>query len=65
MLIEWGTKKADEQGLISVLQASKAGEGLYRRHGFEVVRIREMDLRPFGVDHTELRKGMIRQPKKA
>lgn len=64
MLIEWGTKQADEQGLISVLQASKAGEALYRRHGFELVRVREMDLRPYGVDATELRKGMIRQPKR-
>lgn len=62
LVLEWGTRQADKKGLISVLQASPAGEGLYLKHGFEVKRIEQLDLRPFGVDATEARKGMIRQP---
>ena len=62
LVLEWGIRKADEKGLVSVLQASPAGESLYLKHGFEVKRIEQLDLRPFGVDATEARKGMIRQP---
>ena len=32
--------------------------------GFEVVRTRELDLGPFGVEAIETRRWMIRQPKK-
>jgi hypothetical protein len=63
MLVKWGCDKADERGLISVLQASQAGLNLYLKHGFEIKRIREFDLRPYGVDETEIRRGMVRQPK--
>lgn len=43
--------------------ASEAGHSLYLRHGFEVVKEIEMDLRPYGVEATELRRWMVREPK--
>lgn len=61
MLIKWGCDKADERDLISVLQASQAGLNLYLKHGFEIKKIRELDLRPYGVDETEIGRGMVRQ----
>lgn len=63
-LIEWGTKRADERGLKCVLMASPSGLGVYLKHGFKIVREVEMDLRPYGVDATETRRWMLREPKK-
>lgn len=63
MLLKWGCDKADERGLISVLHASQAGFGLYLKHGFEVRKVREFDLQPYGVDEIEIRRGMVRRPK--
>jgi hypothetical protein len=60
MLMEWGCKRADELGLVAILTASEAGLPLYLRHGFEVKKTIEMDLRPWGVDETELRRGVCR-----
>jgi len=47
MLIGWGTKVADEQQIPSYLEATPAGAGLYRKHGFEQVAKLDIDLRPF------------------
>lgn len=33
-LVEWGVKKADEQGLDAVVESSPFGRGLYEKHGF-------------------------------
>lgn len=63
MLLKWGCAKADEYKMISTLHASPAGIELYLRHGFEVVEEYEMDLRPWGVDDTTVRTGMVRKPK--
>jgi len=62
MLVQWGLDKADEGGLMSVLTSTQAGLNLYLRHGFEVVWKSDLDLRPFGVNETETRVYMIRQP---
>jgi hypothetical protein len=42
--------------------ASEAGLGAYLKHGFKVVREVEMDLRLYGIEATELRRWMIREP---
>lgn len=62
LLVEWGTQRSDEHGLKCVLMASEAGLGVYLKHGFKVVREVEMDLRPYGVEATELRRWMVREP---
>ncbi|KAK5694027.1 hypothetical protein LTR97_009645 [Elasticomyces elasticus] len=63
MLVKWGCDKADERGLTCILGASEAGLKLYKNFGFEIVKLTTMDLRPFGVDATELRRGMVRPAK--
>lgn len=63
MLIKYGCDVADEKGVLCALGASEAGYSLYMRHGFEIVEQNEMDLRPFGVDATELSRRMIRPAK--
>ena len=37
LFMEWGTRKADELGLNSYIEASEMGKMLYLKHGFEVV----------------------------
>lgn len=64
MLVKWGCDKADEHGIISWLGASPAGLQTYLKQGFEVVEEYELDLRPWGVDATTIKRNLIRQPKK-
>ncbi|KAF2771630.1 hypothetical protein EJ03DRAFT_325276 [Teratosphaeria nubilosa] len=54
MLVGWGCQKADERGLMCILTASEAGLPVYKKHGFVVVKEVPLDLRPFGIDETEL-----------
>lgn len=63
MLVKWGCDKADDHSIICAVQASKAGTAVYTKHGFKIVKEREVDLRPYGVDETELRRSMIRESK--
>lgn len=63
MLVQWGCDRADELGLQSCLTASQAGLGVYLKHEFVVVKETLLDLKPFGVDEVEVRRGMIRPPK--
>ena len=63
MLVKWGCDKADDHGMIWAVQASEAGTAVYAKHGFKTVKESEIDLRPYGVDQSELRRSMIREPK--
>lgn len=60
-LIEWGTKKSDELGLPTFLEASTQGHGLYKKHGFKDVEILKVDFTPFGGQLHE-QPLMIREP---
>ncbi|KAI7540712.1 hypothetical protein KC331_g9009 [Hortaea werneckii] len=62
MLVQWGCEKADERGMVAALMATKAGVGVYLRHGFQVLNETMLDLRPYSVDASDLRIGMLRQP---
>lgn len=63
MLVKWGCKKADEHNILSILHASPAGLSLYLKNGFELAEQYDLDLRPWGVDETTIRRGMIRKPR--
>ena len=60
MLVKYGCDVADERGIPCALTSTEAGYSTYVRHGFEVKVTYEMDLRPYGVEATELRRGMVR-----
>ncbi|KAI6870689.1 hypothetical protein KC343_g7171 [Hortaea werneckii] len=62
MLVQWGCDKADERGMIAALMATEAGIGVYLRHGFQVMKQTMLDLRPYGVDASDPRVGMLRRP---
>ncbi|OAA74502.1 Acyl-CoA N-acyltransferase [Akanthomyces lecanii RCEF 1005] len=48
MMMDWGTKEADDKGLVSYVQASPEGRGLYAKYGFQLVDIFAVDLSPWG-----------------
>ncbi|KAK6005379.1 hypothetical protein QM012_008158 [Aureobasidium pullulans] len=60
VLLEKGTQKADEAGLDMYLQASLMGAQLYKKFGFEVMSVEEIDLSQYGVDKVETRTYMKR-----
>ncbi|KAI7162844.1 hypothetical protein KC349_g1792 [Hortaea werneckii] len=62
MLVRWGCEKADERDMVAALMATKAGVGVYLRHNFQVLNETVLDLRPYGIDASDLRIGMLRQP---
>ncbi len=48
MLLEWGTREADQAGLFCYLEASPAGYPLYQRYGFLDINEMVVDFSPFG-----------------
>jgi hypothetical protein len=60
MLLEKGMQKADEAGLDMYLQASLMGAPLYKKFGFEVMAVQEIDLSQWGVDKGDIRTYMKR-----
>lgn len=60
MLLERGTQKADQARLDMYLQASPVGAKLYKKFGFEVVSVEELDLSQYGVDKVDTRTYMKR-----
>lgn len=62
MLVRWGCDKADEMGIMAACTASAAGEAVYKKNGFEVKKLVELDLSPFGYNEVELRRLMVREP---
>jgi hypothetical protein len=60
MLLERGMQKADEAGLEMYLQASLMGAPLYKKFGFEVMAVQEIDLSQWGVDKGDTRTYMKR-----
>lgn len=48
-LLQWGVDKADEDKLVSWLNARPAGQRLYEKVGWEVVRVIPFDIRGFKV----------------
>jgi hypothetical protein len=60
MLLKRGMQKADEAGLDMYLQASLMGTPLYKKFGFEVMAVQEIDLSQWGVDKGDTRTYMKR-----
>lgn len=62
MLVEWGTKKADELGLPAYLESSPTGHHLYQRCGFHDLDILKLDLSLHGGKGFYDEPLMIREP---
>ncbi|KAI9704370.1 MAG: hypothetical protein M1836_007233 [Candelina mexicana] len=61
-LLEWGLERADTLGIPSYLEASKAGYGLYQKHGYEEVDEVVTDMGKWGGEGVYRHICMIRQP---
>jgi GNAT superfamily N-acetyltransferase len=63
-LLDWGLKKADEEGLVTYLNATDVGRRIYEKKGFEVVKAIEWDRVPWGGEGKDCHWCMVRQPQK-
>ncbi len=64
MLLNWGLKKADEEGLITYLDCSDIGLPMYEKAGFKLVKATEWDRVPWGGQGKTWHGHMTRQPKR-
>lgn len=64
MLLDWGIKKADDEGLVTYLDATGIGKPIYEKRGFEVKKAVEWDRVPWGGEGKDCYYGMVRQPRK-
>ena len=61
MLVDWGTRKADELGLPAYLESSAKGHRFYQKYGFKDLEILRVDFSQFGGPLHE-QPLMIREP---
>jgi GNAT superfamily N-acetyltransferase len=64
MLLDWGLRKADEEGLVVYLNATEVGRRVYEKRGFEVVKAVEWDRVPWGGEGKDCHWCMVRQPRR-
>jgi GNAT superfamily N-acetyltransferase len=63
MLLDWGLKKADDEGLVTYLNATDVGRRIYEKKGFKVVKAIEWDRVPWGGEGKDCHWCMVRQPR--
>jgi GNAT superfamily N-acetyltransferase len=62
MLLSWGLEKADEEGLVTYLNATDVGRQMYEKKGFEVRKTIEWDRVPWGGKGKDCHWCMVREP---
>ncbi|KZM22841.1 N-acetyltransferase [Ascochyta rabiei] len=65
LLLDWGTGKADNEGLVTYLDATQVARPVYEKRGFEVRRAVEWDRTKWGGEGKDVHFCMVRQPKSA
>ena len=63
MLLEAGIKRADEEGAKCYLEATKEGNALYKKFGWNGVDEIVIDMVPFGGEGKERYEVLVREPK--
>lgn len=63
MLLDWGVKKADDEGLITYLDSSQVARPIYESRGFEVKKAIEWDRKVWGGEGVDIHYCMVRLPK--
>jgi GNAT superfamily N-acetyltransferase len=64
MLLNWGLRKADEEGLTTYLDATGVARGMYERAGFVVKKSVEWDRTPWGGEGVDVHYCLVREPRK-
>lgn len=65
LLLDWGVKKADNEGLVTYLDATQIAKPIYEKRGFEVKRAIDWDRTKWGGEGVDVHYCMVRQPKSA
>jgi GNAT superfamily N-acetyltransferase len=65
ILLDWGIQKADDEGLMTYLNATDVGRRMYEKRGFEVKKVIEWDRVPWGGEGQDCHWCMVRQPQKS
>jgi GNAT superfamily N-acetyltransferase len=63
LLLDWGLKKADEEGLVTYLDATRVAKPIYEKGGFEVRKAVEWDRTKWGGEGKDVHFCMVRQPR--
>ena len=63
ILLDWGMRKADEEGWVTYLDSSSLARPIYEKVGFELVREIEFDRKPWGGEGIDWMGSMVRQPR--
>lgn len=63
LLLDWGIKKADDEGLVTFLDASQVARPIYEKRGFEVKRSIEWDRKVWGGEGVDVHYCMVRLPR--
>lgn len=61
MLLDWGLKKAEKEGLVTYLDATQIARPIYERRGFEVKRAVVWDRTVWGGKGVDIHYCMVRQ----
>ncbi|KAH7414547.1 hypothetical protein DE146DRAFT_38943 [Phaeosphaeria sp. MPI-PUGE-AT-0046c] len=61
MLLDWGLRKADAEGLVCYLSASGAGKGMYEKREFEVRKVVEWERAGWGGEGVDRYWCMVRE----
>lgn len=62
LLLNWGLKKADDEGVPTYLDATSIARPLYEKRGFKVIKATEWDRVPWGGQGKDWHGHMVRQP---
>lgn len=65
ILLDWGIKKADDEQLVTYLDATQVARPIYEKRGFEVRRAVEWDRTVWGGDGKDVHYSMVRLPRAA
>lgn len=63
LLLDWGLKKADDEGLVTYLDGTQMARPLYEKNGFEVKKAIEWDRTKWGGEGKDVHYCMVRQPR--
>ncbi|KAH6614944.1 hypothetical protein C7974DRAFT_320749 [Boeremia exigua] len=62
LLLDWGIKKADDEGLVLYLDATELARPIYAKRGFELKRTVEWDRKVWGGEGVDVHYCMVRLP---
>lgn len=63
LLLDWGVKRADSEGLVTYLDATQVAKPIYEKRGFKVIRAIDWDRTKWGGEGVDVHYSMVRMPR--